>query len=214
MVLLWVRAFLVLVLVKLSNAEGPTENDVSQVYIALIRAIRKDGLTVEQMMHREECYAEVPDCMPSVAPKAFIADVRKGIAKTMKKRDLSMRLGLKTIGGAISNLTELCASACEESAPESRVLRVIAMQFERICSFEENIKYEPKKSLRVGGFDVYSAFNKVISAWKANPVDPSAFGQALGELIVQYKTRDLDDAYTGVVNLALQQSRHAKAAEL
>jgi len=43
------------------------------------------------------------------------------------------------------------------------------------------VEYEPKKTLKVHGHDMYKGLNEVLLAWFKDPVSSgSAFGQALG----------------------------------
>ena len=160
-------------------------------------AEKSADFSVQQML---QSAAGVPD-LPATCVNASTAAVwydgfTAAVDTMMQRTKRTMQLGLTSVAKGVLMLTDEMAPCGDQ--PMLHPLRDRAMRLKVLAStrslagLDSTVRYEPLKSLSVGGIDVHLELNALLVAWRMNH-GPEAVGQTLARFLADF-SEDAEDS--------------------
>mmetsp|Transcript_71294 Transcript_71294/g.112966 ORF Transcript_71294/g.112966 Transcript_71294/m.112966 type:complete len:199 (-) Transcript_71294:80-676(-) len=117
----------------------------------------------------------------------FASAVRTAIDQMMMKRTKKMRRGVYHLASAVASLSSSAEGGCAKEITGLTILTESAKKLQSFTDKKGLVEYKALEKLVVSGVDIHKPLNKLIGAWKKDPVVAEDFGTALGEFIGLFK---------------------------
>ena len=153
--------------------------------------------SVQQML---QSAAGVPDlpvtCVNASTAAVWYDGFTAAVDTMMQRTKRTMQLGLTSVAKGVLMLTDEMAPCGDQ--PVLHPLRDRAMRLNVLAStrslagLDSTVRYEPLKSLSVGGIDVHLELNALLVAWRMNH-GPEAVGQTLAKFLADF-SEDAEDS--------------------
>lgn len=128
-------------------------------------------------------------CIPVVKVTSWQNTFAKGVDAMMVKTKGSMQRGLSEVARSVTELVNgtYCGKVAllEELREAADRLRILAGESRMLADLDSKVRYEPLKSLTVGGVDIHLELNELIIAWQLKK-GPEAIGGALAKFLARF----------------------------
>jgi len=146
----------------------------------------------------DEADRVTPACVPDEAREAFKSAFQASVDVMLSKTKRSMSKGLTDMARAFKELIQstTCGKlrAAEKFVEQANRLSVLA-SVRGLGNLDSKVKYEPLKTLSVGGVDIHSELNGLIIAWQLKK-GPEETGRAMMEFLWEFEEDEGDDEAT------------------
>eukprot|EP00434_Breviolum_minutum_P042952 symbB.v1.2.038255.t1/scaffold5894.1/size22671/2 len=160
-------------------------------------AEKSADFSVQQML---QSAAGVPDlpatCVNSSTAAVWYDGFTAAVDTMMQRTKRTMQLGLTSVAKGVLMLTDEMAPCGDQSVlhplrDQAMRLKVLAST-RSLAGLDSTVRYEPLKSLSVGGIDVHLELNALLVAWRMNH-GPEAVGQTLARFLADF-SEDAEDS--------------------
>ena len=153
--------------------------------------------SVQQML---QSAAGVPDlpvtCVNASTAAVWYDGFTAAVDTMMQRTKRTMQLGLTSVAKGVLMLTDEMAPCGDQPVLHplrDRAIRLKVLASTRsLAGLDSTVRYEPLKSLSVGGIDVHLELNALLVAWRMNH-GPEAVGQTLAKFLADF-SEDAEDS--------------------
>lgn len=172
---------LVMMLCVLLLQRGMGDEDVFPVHLMLQAAVGQEADRVQA------------SCVPDAAAARWREGFTAAVETMMQKTKRTMQLGLASLARGVLMLLEESASCgdlvtFQQLKGQAKRLEVLAST-RSLAGLDASVKYEPLKSLTVGGVDVHIELNALLVAWQMNR-GPKEVGSTLAKFLADFSEDD------------------------
>lgn len=136
-----------------------------------------------------------PSCVSEAARDEFKTSFQAAIDGMLSKTKRSMSRGLADMANSFKSLIEAttCGNmrATEKFLEQAARLNVLS-SVRSLGNLDSKVKYEPLKTLSVGGVDIHSELNGLIIAWQLKK-GPEETGKAMMEFLWEFEPEPWDE---------------------
>lgn len=175
----------------------------------LCRCQADEDFSVHSMLQAASGQDLPAACVNESAALQWYDGFTAAVDTMMHRTKRTMQLGLTSMANGVLMLTE---SPCGDFAAlrgQAERLKVLAST-RSLAGLDATVRYEPLKSLSVGGIDVHGELNAMLVAWRMSH-GPEAVGKTLARFFGLF-SEDTDDGSSDVPEAELQTTAHSPGA--